>query len=68
MIRRLSLATALLAGVFLVGCEREGPAERAGKQIDESVEQAGKKLEQAAQDAGERLDQAGENIRDKADR
>ena len=57
MINRLSLATALLAGVFLVGCEREGPAERAGEQIDESLEQAGKKIEQA-----------GEAIRDKADR
>lgn len=57
MSRRLSLATALLAGVFLVACEREGPAERAGKQIDESLEQAGKKVEQA-----------GEAIRDKADR
>lgn len=57
MINRLSLATALLAGAFLVGCEREGPAERAGEQIDESLEQAGKKIEQA-----------GEAIRDKADR
>jgi hyperosmotically inducible protein len=68
MIPRLSLATALLAGVFLVGCEREGAAERAGKQIDESLERAEKKIEQAAQNAGERLEQAGEELRDKADR
>ena len=36
--------------VGLSACEKkEGPAERAGKQIDKSVESAGKQLEKAGQ-------------------
>lgn len=37
----------LLAG-GLAACEkREGPMERAGKQVDQAVEKTGKKIEQA---------------------
>jgi hypothetical protein len=36
--------------VGLSGCEKkEGPAERAGKQIDKAVESAGKQVEKAGQ-------------------
>jgi hypothetical protein len=39
--------TALLAGL-LVGCQKkEGPAERAGKQVDKAVESAGQQIEKA---------------------
>lgn len=34
------LALALLAGVPLIGCESEGPAESAGKKVDEGVQKA----------------------------
>ncbi|MDP1675166.1 MAG: hypothetical protein Q8L65_18910 [Burkholderiales bacterium] len=38
----------LLAG--LVGCQKEeGPAERAGKTLDNAVQEAGKKIEQAGE-------------------
>lgn len=38
----------LLASMFaLSACEQEGPAERAGEQIDEAVEEAGDKIEDA---------------------
>lgn len=40
---------------FMMGCEQEGPAEKAGKSVDESTEKA-----------GEQLEQAGENIQDSA--
>ena len=37
--------------VALVGCHKEeGPAERAGKSIDNAVEQAGNKVENAGKD------------------
>ena len=45
-IRCLMIGAALLA-FTLVACEKkdgEGPAERAGKQVDKAVEQAGQKL------------------------
>ncbi len=36
-----------LLGAAIIGCEsKEGPAERAGKQVDQSVEKAGDKIEE----------------------
>lgn len=43
---------ALLAGAAL-GCEREGPAERAGESIDRGVERAGEAVEEAGEEARE---------------
>uniref|UniRef100_C6DYB5 Cathelicidin antimicrobial peptide C-terminal domain-containing protein n=1 Tax=Geobacter sp. (strain M21) TaxID=443144 RepID=C6DYB5_GEOSM len=39
------LICSVAAGVS--GCKKEGPAERAGKEIDRSVEKAGKEFEKA---------------------
>ena len=40
--------SALIAGLFC--CQKkEGPAERAGKQIDQGVEQAGQQIEKAGE-------------------
>jgi hypothetical protein len=51
--------TALIMGALLValsGCQaKEGPAEQAGKSVDEATEQA-----------GERIEEAGEKIQDAA--
>lgn len=44
------LVAALVLGSVaagLSGCKKEGPAERAGKEIDRSVEKAGKEIEKA---------------------
>lgn len=38
-----------LVTIALVGCQQEGPAERAGKKIDETVEKAGEKIEEAGE-------------------
>ena len=67
MIRATMLATTLFTAMLLAGCEREGPMERVGEQIDESVAEAGEKVDEATEDAGEKLKEAGERIRDKAD-
>jgi hypothetical protein len=74
MYRKLSLA--VCAGLFVVtlgGCEREGPAERTGKEIDKAVEdltkakgpaeRAGEKIDKAVEEAGEALEKAGEKTR-----
>jgi hypothetical protein len=45
-----SLVVTLLLGCFVVGvsgCKKEGPAERAGKEIDRSAEKAGKEIGKA---------------------
>jgi hypothetical protein len=55
--------TALL--MALSGCQKqEGPAEKAGKEIDKSVEKAGEKVDKAGQKLGEEVEKAGEKIQD----
>jgi hypothetical protein len=48
------VATGLIAGILIVGlsaCQKkEGPAERAGKEIDKSVQSVGQSIEKAGQD------------------
>jgi uncharacterized protein YjbJ (UPF0337 family) len=51
--------TTLLSALFaagLMGCEKEGPAETAGKKLDETVEEAGEKIEQAADEVKEKTE------------
>lgn len=58
---------ALLA--TLSGCHRqEGPAEKAGKEIDRTAEQAGEKIDKAGEKIGEQVEKAGEKIQDAARR
>jgi hypothetical protein len=59
--------TALLAALY--GCQKpEGPAERAGKQIDQAVEKTGEKVDQTTEKLGEKVEKAGEDIKDAAKR
>jgi hypothetical protein len=50
---RTGVSAALAMSILIVGlsaCEKkEGPAERAGKEIDKTVEKAGQQLEKAGQ-------------------
>lgn len=77
-----SMKTLLLAGLLLAAtsaCQkpddkRIGPAQQAGREIDqaavkagEKLEQAGEKLDEAAQKAGEKLNQATEKIGEKVE-
>jgi hypothetical protein len=63
-------ATALAAAIAfagLAGCPRqEGPAERAGKQVGESVGKAGRQVDEAVDEAGKKIERAGEKIQDAA--
>jgi hypothetical protein len=49
--------TVLLLG--LSGCKRPGPAERAGKKVDQTVQKAGQQVEKA----GQQVDTAAKKIR-----
>ena len=50
---RKSAAIVLVMGILMAGlsgCKKEeGPAERAGKAVDNAVQEAGKKIEQAGE-------------------
>jgi len=59
-----SLALVMVTATF-AACERkEGPAERAGKKVGESVGEAGRKVDDAVDEAGKKIERAGEKIQD----
>jgi hyperosmotically inducible periplasmic protein len=62
------LVSSLVLGftLGLVGCEQEGPAERAGQSIDRTAEQAGDKMEEAKEAASAKAEEAGAYIDDAA--
>jgi hypothetical protein len=61
-----TLVALLVSGgaVYWTGCEQEGPAERAGEEIDRAAEGVKDKLDPAgpAEKAGEEIDRAGEEV------
>lgn len=76
MKRAKKLLVLLIGLIFLgafTGCQDEGPAERAGKEIDEAVEktqeqmeEAGDKIEESVDKAGEKIEEAGEDMQQSA--
>lgn len=44
-----------LSMVLLLGCEREGPAERAGEKLDRGAKKTGDSLERAGERTRDRL-------------
>jgi len=60
-------ATLLVATVFglgLTACEKKGPAEKAGEQVDQAL---GTQDKGPAEKAGENLDQAAQKVEEAAD-
>lgn len=59
-----------LIAMALGGCEREGPAERAGKEIDQTTKKLGDALEKDGpmERAGEQIDKAIEEAGDKLEK
>ena len=61
-----ALATSALL-VALFGCQKpEGPAEQAGKKIDNAMEQTGQNVDSTTEKLGEKVEEAGEKIQDAA--
>lgn len=53
----ISLGLAVVLGLGLSGCRDAGPAEEAGRQIDETVEQIGDAIEDARDDVEDALEE-----------
>ena len=51
--------------LVLSACQKqEGPAEKAGKEIDQASEKAAEKLDDATDKLGQQLEKAGEKMQD----
>jgi uncharacterized protein YceK len=67
------VAVTLTALALLGGCQKKddpseaGPAERAGRKLDEATQQAGQKLDNAAQQANQQLSDAAKDTSQKLD-
>jgi hypothetical protein len=55
-------ALALALSMGLAGCEREGPVERAGEEVDEAVNT----VRSGGETAGDKLDDAGDKVQEAA--
>lgn len=51
----------------LGGCEREGPAEQAGEELDQAVEEMQQRAEETRDKAMKKLEQAGDEIEEATD-
>ena len=66
--RRLSKALVAMAIGFTLGtiaCHEEGPAERAGKQIDKATEDTSDAMKDAGKKLGDKMEDAGEKMQGK---
>ncbi len=79
--RLLTSLNVMVLVLGLGGCEPEGPAERAGKRMDEAAERAtealnpegpaeraGEQIDQAIQSAGEAIEDGGHKAKEKPQR
>jgi hypothetical protein len=48
MIKWHRLIAAVTLGLALSACQKEGPAEKAGKEVDKAVKELGQSMEKAA--------------------
>jgi len=61
----LSIIVLLLFVSAFTACESEGPAEKAGEKIDETVEKTTDKAEEAAEVIKEKTEEAKEAVKEK---
>lgn len=62
-LKLIGISSLLVVG--LSACEKPGPAETAGKKIDQTVEEAGKKIDQTVEEAGKKMGEATDTVAEK---
>ncbi|MET0067727.1 MAG: hypothetical protein ABW076_15390 [Candidatus Thiodiazotropha sp.] len=67
--RILSLASILIVSLPLVACNKseEGPAEKAGKKIDQGISEAREAIKDSTETVGEKIEEAGKAIQEKSE-
>ena len=52
--------------LMLTSCQQEGPAEKAGKKVDQTLEEAGKKIEKTGDTINKKVENAAASLEDAA--
>ncbi len=50
--------------VSFTACTKEGPAERAGKKVDETVDKTGDKIKESTEKVGDKIEKTGEKVKE----
>lgn len=58
------IALSILLAIGIAACDKSGPAESAGKNIDQTMEKAGDKMDDAADKVGDSIDKVEDKIED----
>lgn len=48
--------------ISFAGCEKKGPAEKAGEKVDNMTEKVGDKVQDSMDAAGEKMEETGEKL------
>jgi hypothetical protein len=67
MVNQVKILVAICSGLLVISlgaCKKEGPAERAGRNIDETVEKAGKQLNKTTEKAADKIEEAGKKLKE----
>ena len=56
------IGISILLAAGLAACDKPGPAETAGKKIDQTADAAGKKIEQTAEAAGRKINETTDKV------
>ncbi|WP_322522287.1 hypothetical protein SR882_05260 [Guyparkeria halophila] len=66
--RNALIALMMALGLTVAGCsEEQGPAEKAGEQIDQTMEEAGDEVEEATDEMGGKAEEAGDKMEEETD-
>ena len=64
-LRKISLAfNAVLLGLTLVACQKEGPAEKVGKEVDKAAEKTGQAMEKTADSVKDTAKEAADKVKE----
>lgn len=63
-IKKVIVLMFIVFALLLVGCEKDGPAENAGKKIDNAIENTGDKMGDAVEKTGDKIKEMGDSIKD----
>ena len=64
---RFGITLGIALAFLVAGCQEEGPAEEAGKNVDEATEEAEEKVKEGVEEMGDAIEETGDAIEEKTE-